>query len=267
MVVFERVKKEDLEILERKGFQKEKGKNEYELLRLRKGKAVLVLYTSGKLVLQGKGREKEEVKEELKELGFEESKQVRFREEEGIVIGSDEALKGDTFGGIVVAAVKADDAVRKELKELGARDSKKLNDKEVLKLAEKIRKIAECEVRNIFPEEYNKGKMTNWLNKLHKECYEYLKPGKHVVDKYPGCKVGEVQEEKAEEKYVEVAAASILARAGALQQLKVLSKKAGFELPKGSVLVRSALEKLRKKGLNFKEFVKLDFKNVKEFLS
>ena len=130
--------------------------------------------------------------------------------------------------------------------------------------------IAGCEVRNVFPEEYNrehsKNKQTVWLNKLHKECAEYLKPGQHVVDKYPGCRVGEIREEKAEDKYVEVAAASVLARAAALRQLDTLSMKAGFHLPKGSSHVKLALHELKERGLNFKEFVKVSFNNVQEFL-
>jgi len=186
--------------------------------------------------------------------------------ETGIIIGSDESLKGDTFGGIVVAAVKADEAMRKRLEGYGVVDSKKMADKKILLIAEKIKKVAGCEVKNIFPEEYNEDGITNWLNKLHRECYDYLKPGKHVVDKYPGCNVGDVIEEKAEDKYVEVAAASILARAAALKQMDSLSSEAGFTLPRGSTHVKQALQELKAKGLDFKKFVKLDFKNVREFL-
>lgn len=186
--------------------------------------------------------------------------------ETGIVIGSDESLKGDTFGGVVVAAVKADEEMRERLKEFGVTDSKKIVDKKILVMAEKIKKVAECEIRSIFPEEYNKKKITIWLNKLHKECCDYLKPGKHVVDKYPGCNVGDVKVEKAESKYVEVAAASILARAAALKQIDSLSEMAGFRLPKGSTHVKHALQELKARKLDFKKFVKVDFKNVKEFL-
>lgn len=189
-----------------------------------------------------------------------------FIKETGVIIGTDESLKGDTFGGLVVAGVKADEKIRGELEELGVADSKKISDKKILLMAERIKKLVECEVKDVFPEEYNKSKLTVLLNKLHKECYDLLKPGKHVVDKYPGCDVGEVVVEKAEDKYVEVAAASILARAAALKQMDDLSAKAGFSLPKGSTHVKLALRDLKRKGLDFREFVKVDFKNVKEFL-
>jgi ribonuclease HIII len=101
---------------------------------------------------------------------------------------------------------------------------------------------------------------------LHEECASYLQPGKHVVDKYPGCSAGDLQEEKAESKYVEVAAASVLARDAALKQISSLSAMAGFRIPLGSTHVQLALIELRHRGLSFSKFVKLDFNNVKEML-
>lgn len=194
---------------------------------------------------------------------------VTFIEEKGDVIGSDESLKGDTFGGLVVAAVKADKATRKKLIELGVKDSKKLTDNTCLKLAKKIEKLTDCEVITYFPEEYNdfKDGQTALLNKLHAQCYNYLKPGLHIVDQYPGCKVGDLIKIRADAQYVEVAAASILARAHALRQLKELSKKAKFSIPKGSTHVQHALEKIKEKNLDPKYYVKLNFSNVRKFFS
>lgn len=192
---------------------------------------------------------------------------VTFIMEKGDVIGSDESLKGDTFGGIVVAAVKSDEKVRQKLIELGVKDSKKLTDHTCLKLAEKIKKLTACQIISFFPEEYNdfKDGQTALLNKLHAECYNYLKPGLHIVDKYPGCQVGDIIKIKADAQYVEVAAASILARAYALKQLKRLSERAKFSIPKGSTHVQHALEKIKKFSLDPYYFVKLNFSNVKKF--
>ena len=183
-----------------------------------------------------------------------------------IIIGSDEVLKGDTFGGIVVAAVKANQEQRIALKNLGVRDSKTLSDRQVQLISPKIENNFPCIIKNIYPEEYNelKGTITDILNKLHKECYNYLKPGTHIVDKFPGCKVGNIIEIQAESKYPEVAAASIIARARALKQLHNLSKKAGFLIPKGSSHVQKALEQLKKSNLPPTDFVKLKFSNVKK---
>jgi ribonuclease HIII len=250
---------------------KEEIKTAYEEMRLKKGEVTLVLYTSGKLLLQGKPEAVENVAKEIEKLGMgEKEKTEKFRQETGWIIGSDEALKGDTFGGIVVAAVKANDEVRLRLIELGVQDSKNLSDKEVLLMAEKIKKIVACKIESLLPEEYNhhhhSQNITVLLDKLHQEAAQYLLPGKHIVDKYPGCSVGDVREEKAESKYVEVAAASVLARAAGLQQLDYLSGLAGFPLPKGSSHVKLALQELKERKLDFRKFVKMDFQNVHEFL-
>ncbi len=267
MVVFTNVKKEDLEKL--KGYLADEPKTIYEEARLKKGKVTLILYNSGKLLLQGNQEEAAKMVKELEKLKIGKKEEaLEFLEESGWVIGSDESLKGDTFGGVTVAAVKADAKIRTKLKEMGVADSKTLSDEEVLRLADKIRKTAPCEVKSMFPEDYNASPLTitHTLNKMHQECAEYLKPGKHIVDKFPGCQVGEIQEEKAESKYLEVAAASILARDAALKQLNALSAQAGFHLPKGSTHVQLALMELKHRKLEFTKFVKMDFWNVKEFL-
>ncbi|MBU0456829.1 MAG: hypothetical protein ABH824_07230 [Nanoarchaeota archaeon] len=268
MVVFEDVKKEDAEKLKSLKFTPLAPKTAYEVIRYQKNGIMVVLYESGKLLLQGKAEAVDGIAEllERKKIG-KLIKPEKFRKETGWVIGTDESLKGDTFGGLVVAGVKADDKLRSYLQELGVADSKRLNDKEILVMAEKIKSNVPCEIKSILPEEYNHhGKITAMLNRLHKECAEYLFPGKHVVDKYPGCTVGDIQTIKAESKYIEVAAASVLARSTALQQLNYLSAQAGFRIPKGSTHVKFALEVLKERKMNFRKFVKLDFNNVKEFL-
>jgi ribonuclease HIII len=268
MTVFTDVTKEDAAKLIKKGFQLVATKTIYEDLRMQKNGINLVLYTSGKLFVQGKDTEK--IVELIESLHIgQQKKPEHFRKETGWLIGSDESLKGDTFGGIVVAGVKADDAMREKLLELGVADSKKLNDKEILRMAQKVKKIAPCTVISYLPDEYNRkdGNVTILLNDLHHKCGQDLGGGKHVVDKYPGCTVGSIRVEKAESKYVEVAAASILARANALEQIDYLSKLAGFEVPKGSTTVKLALSKLQEKGLDFDKFVKLHFKNVQKFMN
>jgi len=268
MTVFTNVKKEKVEKLVPKGFCKLEPKTMYEDFRCSKSGVTLILYASGKLLLQGETNSVEKVAEEIRKLKLgKEVKQEYFREEKGWVIGSDESLKGDTFGGLVVAAVKADNKIRKQLLELGVADSKKLTDKEIIPMAESVKKIAPCEIKSLMPEEYNRvGKVTYLLNDLHHECARYLAPGEHVVDKYPGCTVGDIILVRAESKYIEVAAASVLARATALKQLNYLSTLAGFTVPKGSTHVKDALQKLKDKKLNFNKFVKTSFRNVQEFL-
>ncbi len=268
MVVFENISVQTIEPLLKKGFSKVTCKTIYEKLCLEKNGVKLTLYTSGKLLLQGKQEAISDLLPDLKRLGLSHpDPEEHFRKETGWVIGSDESLKGDTFGGVVVAAVKADNATRIKLEELGVADSKLLDDREIVRLAAEIKKIAPCEIRSLLPQEYNHvGKITLLLNNLHHDVAKPLLPGKHIVDKYPGCTVGDLMLEKAESKYVEVAAASILARTAALQQLQYLSNLAGFTLPKGSTHVRAALEELKSRGLDFRLFVKMEFRNVREFL-
>lgn len=268
MVVFTNVKKEDIAKLIKLGYKNDVPKTIHEQYRLRKNNVILILYASGKLLIQGKETAVEKVVRQLQKLKIGKITEPEyFRKETGWMIGSDESLKGDTFGGIVVAAVRADAKIRKLLLELGVADSKKLTDNEVMNMAEKIKKISPCEIKSLLPEEYNHhGKVTEMLNKMHQDCANYLLPGKHVVDQYPGCSVGDVRETKAESKYIEVAAASVLARATALKQLNYLSMQAGFELPKGSTHVKDALQELKDRRLEFRKFVKVDFRNVKEFL-
>jgi len=197
-------------------------------------------------------------------------------------IGSDESLKGDSFGGIVVAGVLVDDEQKKKLTAIGVMDSKKVTNEKIPLLAKHIRLICPYTiVKNVPPEEYNQYKLTDLLNQLHHECADELKKKHlkdndlstdpddvaytvytHIVDEFPGCTTGDVKKPKAESLYIEVAAASILAREGALLQIAELSKKLGFTAPLGSTHVADALFQLKVSGKPPEYFVKMHFKNV-----
>src|SRR3989338_8654944 len=129
MTVFKNVVKEDLERLVKVGFAVLPAKNEYEVARLQGKATTSILFKSGKLLVQGKPDFMEIEVDIIRRLGVGvEVKAVAFKKEKGIVIGSDEVLKGDTFGGIVVAAVRANDSQREQLCALGVADSKTLSD-------------------------------------------------------------------------------------------------------------------------------------------
>lgn len=100
-----------VKVLESEGSE-EKGTNtEYELKRVVRGKSTVILYTSGKVVIQN-GAE-EAVKEWLlSALGLKEE----------LVLGIDETGRGEGTGPFVIAAVLAD---RNKMREL--RDSKKID--------------------------------------------------------------------------------------------------------------------------------------------
>ena len=192
----------------------------------------------------------------------------------GVYIGSDEVLKGDTFGGIVVCAFKGNEEIRPILKAMNVRDSKKMLKQDITKTAQEL--MAQFprnfHVENIFPDEYNKickkCNMTHILDLLHEKCHKKLtsekeKP-KHVIDEYPGCKLKGIVETRAESKYLEVAAASIIARYEGLKQIRQLEQMAGFFIPMGSTHVVDALMELKRKELDPTNFIKMNFKNVQK---
>src|SRR3989344_2865288 len=170
MAVFTNITAEQAERLLQAGFVKEEPKTVFEVLRLKKEQTTAILYYSGKLLLQGKNVDKIAVQLRKLKIGAEQVPEP-FQQETGWVIGSDESLKGDTFGGIVVAAVKANSISRKTLSELGVADSKVLSDKEVLQMSGQIKKIVSCEIKSLLPEEYNQrdSNVTELLNKLHRQ--------------------------------------------------------------------------------------------------
>ena len=252
------------------GFCDVKIKTEYELRRL-SGPATVILYKSGKLLVQGKETEVERVVFFL--TGKTAAKKVVPKTEgrKLVRIGSDESLKGDTFGGLVVASAKLGPKEREALAKCGVQDSKKIMNGKIHELADRIRKVLgkkNYAIVELLPEEYNKFKsVTTMLNAMHSRATSSLLPAYEiVVDQYPGCRVkGAILETKAESKYLSVAAASILARSVALRQIDELSKKAGFKVPLGSTHVKGALMELKKRGLAPEKFVKTGFRNVQKF--
>ncbi|MBN2422733.1 hypothetical protein JXB41_05885 [Candidatus Woesearchaeota archaeon] len=283
MLVLENIKKSQLTGLKKHGFKPEKPTNKYETLRL-KGTTTLILYSSGKLVVAGSEdavNKTENLLMKLKIMIPKETKTPALKKNlkkpkiTGLAIGSDESLKGDTFGGIVVCAFRADDKTRERLKELKVKDSKKLNNAEISRLAKQLTQEfpKDYHAENIFPERYNKlnskKNVTQILDELHKKCYKKLSRNKrivHIVDEYPGCKTGRIIVKKAESKYVEVAAASVIARFEALKQIRQLERQAGFFIPLGSTHVEDALMELQRKELQAERFVKMKFRNVKDVL-
>lgn len=266
MVVFKDVKKEDLSILMQNRLYLDKTKSKHEVARYL-GFCSAVLFKSGKLLLQGNIDNVNKIKEILVKEGLK-LDETEFFKESGVVVGTDECLKGDSFGGIVVAGVKANDSERTYLKLIGVTDSKKLNDSDVKHLAGLIKKKVNYSIKEVMPEEYNKHKMTDLLNVLHEQAMIELEPYDYAItDKYPGARLSSKLETKAEVKYVEVAAASILARDAGLAQLEKLSKDLGFNVPKGSTHVKEAILTLKKSKKDYSRYVKLNFKNVKDYLN
>ena len=231
-----------------------------------KEKTNVVLYESGKLVVQGKGTQ------EFVEFALEPEilKQAKLGYEAVLNpelllprIGVDESGKGDFFGPLCVAGVYVNEAVIKAWKDSGIRDSKNISsDKKIRDLAELIRKTPGC-VCTVVPignEAYNRlyGKMESVNSMLawgHARVIENLMGQQHrmlpppvraISDQFAhnketvakalmplGRSIELVQRHKAEED-IAVAAASILARNEFVTRLANLGKPVGVELPKGA---------------------------------
>lgn len=169
-------------------------------------------------------------------------------------IGTDETGKGDWFGPLVVAAVRLERRHVPLVAELGAADSKSLSDKRVVEITPDLKKAVSFKLVIIGPEAYNRlyPKMRN-LNRLlawaHARAIEdVLKLGDAtyaLTDQFGDRRLVESQLMEAgrrlqldqrpkAEADPAVAVASIIARNEFLWQLRALSKKAGFQLPKGA---------------------------------
>jgi ribonuclease HIII len=251
----------------------------------------VVAYESGKLVVQGRGTEdfvtnilEPEVTGEVL-LGYEEVNNPEWFEPHA---GLDESGKGDLFGPVVTACVIADGDMVRSWMEAGIRDSKTITDGVILKMAKQIASTKGVVVKTAFTGmlKYNElyGKFGDNLNKLlawlHgralNDALELRKPEWGLLDQFTkqplvqkyveGTGFDLQMRTKAEEDPV-VAAASIIARATWLEQMKKLEEHAGCSIPKGSgTQAKEVASKLFEKfgEARMGEFCKLHFKTAYE---
>lgn len=178
-------------------------------------------------------------------------------------VGTDESGKGDYFGPLVVAGVLVNKETGTALKALGAKDSKTITDAQArLMLPDIVDIVGESgfALQVWMPEVYNENiaelkrhkKTLNDLmaaghakviNELHQanEGTEWAvvdqftaKPLVKQILRSRGCEIHVHQLPKAEDQFIGVAAASIVARAVFLQKMDELSEKVGITLPKGA---------------------------------
>jgi ribonuclease HIII len=176
------------------------------------------------------------------------------------MMGSDESGKGDYFGSLVVACVYVDKNVETQLSSLGVKDSKALSDTKIIKIAREIRKVCAGKfvVVEISPEKYNqiyakfereKKSLNDLLAWAHAKAIEELllkvECKTVIVDRFAneqvllanlqeeGKKLSVIQTPRAE-RYIAVAAASILARDRFVNKLDKLGKQYEVILPKGA---------------------------------
>jgi ribonuclease HIII len=239
-------------------------------------KVNVAVYTSGKLVVQGKGTTdfvqfylEPQLLGEAR-LGYEHILDPTMLERR---IGVDESGKGDFFGPLVIAGVFVDEAAAQNMMEIGVRDSKLIkSDARIAEIAKQIRTSTGCvtDVVAIGPEKYNQlhARMRNVNDILgwgHARVIENLlgrvDSPKAISDQFGnkriieralmerGRKIQLVQRHKAESDLA-VAAASIIARDEFVMRLRRLGKEYGVKLPKGAsaAVIEAAGQLIAKHG-------------------
>ncbi|NGX38008.1 MAG: Ribonuclease HIII [Chlamydiae bacterium] len=258
----------------------------YTVFAAKKKGVSCTLYTSGKLMVQGKDK-KDFISfylepEILKDLSFTHPETMI---DATARIGIDEAGKGDFFGPLCVGGVYASEEGVQKLLEFGVRDSKRMNDNAIIIMASKIRSHFPHSIVRLYPQKYNElyNKFKN-LNSLlawgHATAIEELIENtgcknviidqfasEHVVEnalKRKKVEVALTQRHYGEEDPV-VAAASILSRAAFVEGIDTLSKMAGTRLPKGASaqVIAAGKQILAKQGMDMLEkLCKLHFKTL-----
>lgn len=270
----------------------------YTTLALRGPKLTVMLYASGKLVVQGKEAQDfvlftlEPLVLKAATLGYEEALDPALYAPH---MGTDESGKGDIFGPLVTVAAFIDETTGRRLADLGVRDSKTIADGQIQKLAAEIRRLLgrrNCAFVLLRPPTYNRlyGKIPN-VNRLlawcHARAIESLaeqRPDctRAVVDQFARTEATvsralmargralKVEQMHKAERDIAVAAASVLARDLFVAELRKLSGQAGMELPKGAgpKVPQTLAALIRAKGPDcLADYAKCHFKTVHEALA
>lgn len=237
----------------------------------------IALYTSGKLVVQGKGAQdwvtftlEPQILQEAR-LGYEE---VLSPELSSPHMGIDESGKGDFFGPLVIVAAYVDPPLARRFREMDVRDSKTItSDKKATEMAEAIADAlrGRFAVVQIGPRAYNRlyHRMRNVNEML---AWGHARAIEDLLEKVPDCpralsdqfgpkrqiekallkkgrRIKLEQRPKAESDPA-VAAASVLARALFIRALQDLKKRLGVDIPKGAseAVKKSAAKLVEQRG-------------------
>lgn len=205
-------------LLLRSGGREIERKNEYEEYRININGKVLIAYSTGTVVFH-------------KDLATFVSEMFKGL---GIRVGLDEVGKGEAEGPIVVCAVALDDNGRSKAVSFGLVESKMARDERTKEVATKIREVAlAIGTVVISPEEFRmvwrRGNLNELLASWHAKALESIisslkRADKVIVDSFDERRLKErleplamklgaelILEKGADRKYLEVAAASIVA--------------------------------------------------------
>ena len=157
------------------------------------------------------------------------------------ILGIDEAGRGSVLGPMVIAGVVVPEKMEKVLERMGVKDSKRLTPNRRTILSRKLKKMLDYEIVVISAREIDEMRAEGInLNEIEKNAMESillkLKPEKAIVDAVDvkaerfqenlridtGLNV--IAEHKADDKYIEVSAASIIAKAERDDQIAQINK-------------------------------------------
>ncbi|MBS0628019.1 MAG: ribonuclease HIII, partial [Verrucomicrobia bacterium] len=246
------------------------------------------LYHSGKLTVQGKGKD-EFISFYLEPeiLGNLSYTHPASSHDPSARIGLDEAGKGDFFGPLCIAGIFVPEGNIEKLLQLGVKDSKLLKDDVIIEISRSLKKTFPHKVLRLFPETYNRlyakfnnlNRMLGWAHAtVLEELSNHTGCKKAILDQFAfpdlmnsilkrkNMEINLIQRVRGEEDPV-VAAASILARAAFVEGMKELEEEVELNLPKGASasVVKAAQKALASKGLPiFDKIAKTHFKTFKD---
>src|SRR5690606_20107370 len=260
--------------------------------------AVVTVYTSGKVMFQGGGAEREaarwgEVEAGAAKTSTAKGDQLPTNFAKLSVLGSDETGTGDFFGPITVAAcyVPADKVALAH--ELGVKDSKQLTDAWMRSVAPDLKAAFAHSVLTLKNEKYNRVQEQGWSQGkikalMHNQALKHVlrkmapvKPDAILIDQFAerGIYYKHIKDEKeiiqenvlfstkAEGLHVSGACASIIARVAFLEEMDRMSSETGITLPKGAgkIVDEAAAKILLKHGESYlKNITKAHFANTKK---
>ncbi len=213
---------------------------------------VITAYESGKVVFQGMGAE-------LHASGYQSSNHSKSSQTGNLFPqwGSDEVGTGDYFGPVCVCAAAVDEANSTWLKSLGIQDSKAMKDETIRSLGKTVQERIPHSLLILDNATYNRVHPTHNMVaikcKLHNQAYVHLShkqdsvPKQIIVDQFVAeksyyrylAKEKEIVrnihfETKAENRYIAVACASVIARYAFLLAFDAMCKKYRFPFCKGA---------------------------------
>ncbi|MDI6856180.1 MAG: ribonuclease HII [Candidatus Thermoplasmatota archaeon] len=204
-----------------------------------------------------------------------------------IICGIDEAGRGPVIGPIVIAGIALDDRDIDKLTALGVKDSKRHTPAKREKLAEEIKKIANYEIIVITAQELNIKMEFATLNDIEVNCFaEIIKRLKPEIAYVDSVDVNEerfatqllskldfnlniISKHKADELYIIVSGASILAKVIRDNEIKKIEQELNTVIGSGYPSDRRTIEFVTRLLKDKKEspYIRKFWKTVKRLSS